>query len=155
MIRITDFNNLLTQMVADINYESEMAELVAGFVLVANEKHLVKKLNDKSGIQIGVTIPSADPNVGNEDSVAENNIFWMFVLEKVDPGSLSDTDELNHYQKVQDVVTAIKNWLRDEKLAANEYLEQLNLHSIHTDPEYQFGGWNGWSINGNFDTDGY
>jgi hypothetical protein len=148
MIRITDFNALLTQMVAAIT-------AVTGFKLVANEKHLVKKLSDESGIWIAVTIPSADPETVNEDNVAENNIFWMFIVEKVDPGSMSDSEELDHYQKIQDVATAVKNWLRDQKLEGNEFLEFLNLQSIHTDPEYQFGGWNGWSINGNFDTDGY
>lgn len=148
MIRITDFDNLIAEMVLAIPE-------VSGYVLVANEKHLVRKLNDKTGIQIAVTIPSADPETVNEDAVAENNIFWIFILEKVDPGSLSDTEELEHYQKMQDVAGTVKNWLRDKKLEGNEYLEYLNLHSLHTDPEYQFGGWNGWSINGNFDTNGY
>ena len=128
---------------------------VAGYVLVANEKHLVKRLGDKPGVWLGVTIPSADPETANEDNVAENNIVWIFILEKKDPGSLSVAEELAHYQKIQDVCTAVKNWLRDQKLAGNEFLEFLNLQSIHTDPEYQFGGWNGWSINFNFDTDGY
>jgi|GEM_PF-709935 len=152
MIRITDFNQLLQEMTETI--QAENPEL-KGFVLVANEKHLVRKLGDKSGVWIAVTIPSADPESPDEDNVAENNIFWMFILEKVDPGSLSNADELQHYQKIQDITTAIKNWLRNQKLEGNEFLEFLNLASLHTDPEYQFGGWNGWSINGNFDTDGY
>ena len=152
MIRITDFNTLLTQMVAAIQPANPE---VSGFVLVANEKHLVRKLGDKPGIWLAVTIPSADPETVNEDNVAESNIFWMFILGKVDPGSMNDADEIEHYQKIQDVVTAVKNWLRDEKLNGNEFLEYLNLQSIHTDPEYQFGGWNGWSINANFDTEGY
>jgi len=152
MIRITDFNTLLQQMLTDIKPDNPGLE---GFVLVANEKHLVRKLGDKDGIWIAVTIPSADPESPNEDNVAENNIFWMFILEKVDPGSMTDADEIAHYQKIQDVTTAIKNWLRDQKLAANEFLEYLNVNSLHTDPEYQFGGWNGWSINANFDTGGY
>lgn len=148
MIRITDLNDLLTSMVAEISG-------VSGFVLVANENHLVKRLSDKTGVWLGVTIPSADPETVNEDSVAENNIVWIFIVEKKDPGSMDATDELEHYQKIQDVTAAVKNWLRDQKLAGNEFLEFLNLQSIHTDPEYQFGGWNGWSINFNFDTDGY
>lgn len=148
MIRITDFNLLIGEMVASM-------EGVAGFVLVANEKHLVKRLGDNAGVWLGVTIPSADPETVNEDNVAENNIVWIFILEKVDPGSLAPSDELAHYQKIQDVATAVKNWLRDRKLEGNEFLENLNMQSIHTDPEYQFGGWNGWSINFNFDTDGY
>lgn len=153
MIRITDFNNLVADMVKDLNKKLDFK--VAGFVLVANEKHLVRKLGDKAGIWIAVTIPSSDPEVVNEDSVAESNIFWMFILEKVDPGNMDNADEIAHYQKIQDVVTGIKEWLREQKLDGNEFLEYLNLQSIHTDPEYQFGGWNGWSINGNFDTDGY
>jgi len=148
MIRITDLNDLLTTMVAEISG-------VSGFVLVANENHLVKRLSDKTGVWLGVTIPSADPETVNEDSVAENNIVWIFIVEKKDPGSMDAADELEHYQKLQYVTIAVKNWLRDEKLAGNEFLEYLNLQSIHTDPEYQFGGWNGWSINFNFDTDGY
>jgi len=148
MIRITDFNTLLTEMVISI-------PTLEGHVLVANEKHLVKRLGDKAGIWLGVTIPSADPETVNEDNVSENNIVWIFILEKVDPGSLTEPEELAHYQKIQDVATAVKNWLRDRKLDGNEFLEYLNLQSIHTDPEYQFGGWNGWSINFNFDTGGY
>jgi len=148
MIRITDLNDLLTSMVANISG-------VAGFVLVANENHLVKRLSDKTGVWLGVTIPSADPETVNEDSVAENNIVWIFIVEKKDPGSMNADDELQHYQKIQDITSGLKNWLRDQKLAGNEFLEFLNLQSIHTDPEYQFGGWNGWSINFNFDTDGY
>ena len=152
MIRITDFNELMGQMVAAIQPENPE---VSGFVLIANEKHLVRRLGDKDGVWIAVTIPSADPETVDEDNVAENNIFWMFILEKVDPGSFSDADEIGHYQKIQDITTVVKKWLRDEKLAGNAFLEYLNLKSIHTDPEYQFGGWNGWSINGNFDTGGY
>lgn len=148
MIRITDFNSLLSEMTGAITG-------VTGFVLVANEKHLVKRLGDNRGVWLGVTIPSADPETVNEDSVAESNIVWIFILEKVDPGSLSASDELDHYQEIQDVATAVKQWLRDQKLDGNELLEYLNLQSIHTDPEYQFGGWNGWSINFIFDTNGY
>lgn len=152
MIRITDLNSLISEMVADI--QKKITEL-KGFVLVANENHLVRRLGDKNGVWLGVTIPSSDPETENEDSVAENNIVWIFALEKKDPGSMSADDELNHYQKIQDITAAVKNWLRDQKLKGNEFLEYLNLQSIHTDPEYQFGGWNGWSINFNFDTDGY
>jgi len=152
MIKITDFNTLLTTMVTDI--QKKNPELI-GFVLVANEKHLVKRLSDQPGIWLGITIPSADPETIDEDNVAENNIVWIFVIEKKDPGSMTAAEELDHYQKIQDVTTSVKNWLRDQKLAGNEFLEYLNLKSIHTDPEYQFGGWNGWSINFNFDTDGY
>lgn len=148
MIRITDFNQLLTDMVHAIPE-------VIGHVLVANENHLVKRLGDKPGVWLGVTIPSSDPETVNEDNVAENNIVWIFILEKKDPGSMDAGDELEHYQKIQNVTAAVKNWLRDKKLEGNEFLEFLNLQSIHTDPEYQFGGWNGWSINFNFDTDGY
>lgn len=124
-------------------------------MLVANEKHLVKRLGDKSGIWIAVTIPSADPASMNEDNVAENNIVWVFILEKVDPGNQTTTEELEHYHKTQAVTAAIKNWLRTKKLEGKELLEYLDLRTLHTDPEYQFGGWNGWSINFNFDTDGY
>lgn len=152
MIRITDFNNLLQEMLSEIKPACPGLE---NFVLVANERHLVRKLGDNSGIWIAVTIPSADPETVNEDNVAESNVFWMFILEKVDPGSLDDADEIAHYQKIQDVVTEIKHWLRNRKLDGDEFLEYLDLNSIHTDPEYQFGGWNGWSLNGNFDTDGY
>jgi len=161
MIKITDFNNALAQMLADITgadtAENPIDEPlnVAGFVLVASEKHLVKRLSDKSGVWIAATIPSADPETDNEDSIAENNIVWIFILEKVDPGSMSASSEINHYQKIQDVTAAVKNWLRDRKLDGNEFFEYLNLQSLHTDPEYQFGGWNGWSINFNFDTSGY
>ncbi len=152
MIRITDFNTLLKQMVADITpYNPDLG----GYVLVASEKHLVRKLNDKTGIQIAVTIPSADPDTSDEDNFGENNIFWMFILEKVDPGSMSDADEVEHYQKTQDTLTSVKKWLHDQKLKCNPFLEHLNLQSLHSDPEYQVGGWNGWSMNGNFDTDGY
>lgn len=152
MIRIIDFNTILAVMTAAIQEENPALK---GHVLVANEKHLVKRLSDKSGVWIGATIPSADPETVNEDNVAENNIVWLFILEKVDPGSLTATAEIEHYQKIQDITTAVKNWLRDAKLDGNEFLEHLNLQSLHTDPEYQFGGWNGWSINFNFDTSGY
>jgi hypothetical protein len=148
MIRITDFNSLVADMVKAIPG-------IAGFVLVGNENHLVKRLSDKKGVQLGITIPSADPETVDEDNVAESNIAWIFVLEKVDPGSMTHAKEIEHYQKMQDLTTSVKNWLRDQKLAGNEFLENLNLKSVHTDPEYQFGGWNGWSINFNFETDGY
>ena len=178
MIRITDFDQLLAQMVADIQDPEMVLEIwgedqalrywtpeeieegitpakVDGYVLVSNEKHLVRKLNDKNGVWIAAVIPSADPDTVDEDNFGENNIFWKFILEKIDPGSMSDADEVAHYQKIQEITTSIKHWLRYQKLACNPFLKDLNLQSIHTDPEYQFGGWNGWSINGNFDTDGY
>jgi hypothetical protein len=157
MIKITYFNTLLSQLLQEVNVQllENFQSTIAGFVLVANEKHLVRRLADNPGIWLAATIPSADPETVNEDNFAENNIVWLFVLEKTDPGNFTATEELEHYQKIQDVVTAVKNWLRHAKLSGNEHLEYLNLSSIHTDPEYQLGGWNGWSINFNFDTPGY
>ena len=161
MIRITDFNELMADMVADITASGDAQNpieepvQVAGHVLVANEKHLVKRLGDNAGVWLAVTIPSADPASVNEDNIAENNIVWMFILEKKDPGSMTAAEEISHYQKMQDTTAAIKNWLRDRKLDGNELIEYIDLRTLHTDPEYQFGGWNGWSINFNFDTDGY
>ena len=58
----------------------------------------------------------------------------MFILEKVDPGSLSDADEIAHYQKTQDVLTDIKQWLRNQQLNGNEFLEYLNLKSCTPTP---------------------
>ena len=86
MIRITDFNNLLTEMVSDLNDSAQIQ--IEGFVLVANEKHLVRKLGDKSGIWIAATIPSADPEAANEDSIAENNIFWHVYFGESGSGKL-------------------------------------------------------------------
>jgi len=152
MIKITDFDTLLGQMTNDIQAD---IPALKGYVLVASDRHLVKRLGDKAGMWLAVTIPSADPATDGDDSVAESNIVWMFALEKTDPGSLSHDGEIAHYQKLQDLTKSVKNWLRDQKLEGNEFLEYLNLRSVHTDPEYQLGGWNGWSINFNFDTDGY
>lgn len=160
MIRIDDFNGLMSQMMLDINADqmNESANswfTIAGLVLVANEKHLVKRLGDAAGIWLAVTLPSADPASFNEDGVAENNIAWIFALEKTDPGSFTTDEELQHYQKMQNVISAVKNWLLTQKQEGNELLFQLDINSLHTDPEYQFGGWNGWALSFNFDTDGY
>lgn len=152
MIRVTDFNQLISDMVDDIKVENPD---LSGFILVANEKHLVRRLSDNRGVWIVATIPSADPQSDNEDIVAENNVVWLFIIEKADPGNMNPMDEIEHYQKTQDVVTSIKNWLLDQKTAGNEFLEFLNLRSMFTDPEYQIGGWNGWSVSFNFDTGGY
>jgi hypothetical protein len=152
MISITEFNNLMAEMTADIKEENPDLE---GYVLVATDNHLVRRLHDKYGVWLGVTIPSSDPTSDNEDSISESNIVWIFALEKCDPGSMAPDAEIQHYQKIQDVTRAVKNWLRDKKLEGNEHLEFLNLRSMHTDPEYQLGGWNGWSTHFNFETDGY
>jgi hypothetical protein len=152
MITITDFSQLMNDMTTHLDGLHPQLE---GHVLIASDRHLVKRLGDKKGIWIAVTIPSADPAGNGDDNVAETNIVWMFILEKTDPGSMSAADELAHYQKLQNLTKSVKNWLRDQKLEGNEFLEHLNLQSIHTDPEYQVGGWNGWGLSFNFETDGY
>lgn len=147
MITVTEFDSLISEMTA--------ATAAEGYALVVNEKHLVKKLSDKTGIQIGAVIPSADAGAKNEDNFGEDNICFLFILEKKDPGSMNELEELAHYQAVQNVASACKNWLRNKKLEGDERMEYLDLNSIHTDPEYQFGGWNGWSVNFQFESDGF
>ncbi|NLB17559.1 MAG: hypothetical protein GX825_02205, partial [Syntrophomonadaceae bacterium] len=117
-------------------------------IVSPTEKHLVNKLKDKPGVILAFRMPSADTDIVSGDNYGEINKMLFYIIEKVDPGSQSDEQELDHYNQLQLITSAFKLKLLD-RLMGNDFCRTDNelAKAFHTEYEYQeFGGWNGLSV---------
>lgn len=139
MINLKDFDIICNNIVSEI-------EIIEDYILTPKEDHAVKRLKDRTGVQLVAVIPSADPEANNPDAFKEKNITYFFIIEKDDPSSYTPLDELENYSKTQIAIENFKLFLIDKKASCSN-LRDLNINSMRTDPEYRiFGGWNGWSM---------
>lgn len=142
---------MFSELAAEVNSEldGEMVKFAVKRVIASpTESHLVKKLGDKTGVSLAFRMPSADSVIVDGDNYGELNKLLFFLIEKVDPGSMSDDQELDHYNMMQRLTSMFKLRLMD-RLMGNDFCRTDNemARGFHTEFEYQeFGGWNGLSV---------
>lgn len=151
MIAIKELRNTFSELAAEVNSELDddmKAFRVKQVIVSPTESHLVKKLKDKAGVALALRMPSADSHIMDGDNYGEINKMLFFVIEKVDPGTHSDEQELDHYNAMQRLTSMFKLKLMD-RLMGNDFCRTDNelAKAFHTEFEYQeFGGWNGLSV---------
>jgi len=132
------------QLAAEI--KDRCTDAIDECVFAATEAHLAKKLNDKSGVVLGIAIPAANSTSRNEDNLSDKSRLLFFVLEKFDV-SASDDEETTHWDKMGEITKAVRGVLLEMQFEGHELLTEFTEQGVRTEPEYQlFGKYNGYSI---------
>lgn len=141
MIDILRYREILAELKETVNARSETA--IECVVIAVSDKHLMKKLKDKSGLVLCANYPDAEMK-GEEENYKEDNRLLLFLLEKVASGSETDEEELLHYARIQQVMKLLKEELRRMDFVCGEI---SGADEIGTEWEYDvFGGFSGLSI---------
>jgi hypothetical protein len=139
MIAVTDIQQLAT----------DIQDYVGGIdhtVIAADERHLIKRLHDKKGKVLAVSLPASDSSALDVNNYSDRNNIFLFILEKAHP-DMKELDEMAQYQGLQIIAKGIKEFIIDKKEAGSEFFAFANESRIRTEPEYNvFGGYNGYSI---------
>lgn len=154
MIRIADYKIYATSLKTRIATISRVK-------IVSTITQLEKWVRDLSlgEIVLIAIIPSADTNAPDYDNVKESNTCLFLLVKKIDPSDYSDDNdnEINDMQAVQDVMTDIKELMKAD--AENHTLPHsmhgLEINGMHTDPEWNNLGCNGWSLSFMINTNGF
>jgi hypothetical protein len=146
MIFIQRFNEMLLEVVAEVN--TTAGKRIGKVILSPTEQRLVKKLDNVSGLALAVKMPDVDSDIQTIDDYSENNHCLMFLLEKVDPGKFSESEELAHYAAIQKVMQRFKELILERGLNGNACGGEETLSkAFRTEWEYQiYGGFNGMSL---------
>jgi predicted protein tyrosine phosphatase len=148
MISVTQLQSVLTALKTACDFDYAL--------LVATEDHIIKRLRDRTGTVLAMTYPSVDDDSKGIDNIADVDTIFVWVIEKINPSDVDETNEPAHYEKMRGKISDIKNYLRGKKLEGCNLLQFINENSFHIDPEYQiFGGWNGYSLSFTVKSPGY
>jgi hypothetical protein len=158
MIPVNELNEMLIELKAAVNirlFDTDVDFIapsvnpeIKSIVLSPNEAHLIKTLKDKPGVILAVQLAPSDTDVKNEDNYSEHDNELFYILEKVDPGRMSDKEERNHYAKLQLVMQFVKDYLFERGVNGNVCGGNEKVSKpFHTEWEYQvYGGFNGLSV---------
>lgn len=139
MIAVTDIQQLASDIQNNVGGIDEI-------VIAADERHLIKRLNDKRGTVLAVSLPAADSSANDENNYSDRNNIFLFILEKKHQDQ-TEIEELAHYQEMQVIAKGIKEFIIEQKEAGSEFFAFANESRIRTEAEYNvFGGYNGYSI---------
>jgi hypothetical protein len=134
----------------EITKIKESIEDIQSLLFAANERHLIKKIDDCDGVILASSLPSSNSGNNDYDNIKEKNRCVLFILEKINPGDQNETEELEHYSKMQSITKKVKDKLlerRDSEDSIFPLLAEVDESSFRTESEYQiYGGHNGYSI---------
>lgn len=133
---------------AEWNDTPVLGKKIDQVLVSATEAHIIKKVKDKNGIVLASKMPDTDSEIRTADEYLENNHCLIFLFEKINPGSINDVVERQHYAKIQDIMKLVKEWILNHGLNSSEDDGGETLSkTIRTEWEYQiYGGFNGLSI---------
>ncbi len=130
--------------------------------LFATEKELTKYIAEvtTNDILLLALIPSSDTKAANIDNLTEVAPCVIFILRKTTDGDLSPEQLFEDREITQGVMNAVKQKMWDmagdfdHQDANTRLMRRLILNGMHTDPEYNYLGCNGWSLAFGLDTKG-
>lgn len=120
--------------------------------LVAREEQLQKNIKEiEQNKPFGVLVIPASMGSGqNEDNYTELSTLLFYFLEKVDEKNNTHQEYLDILSALQVKLEAFRDTLihtiDDCSHPLHELGQNLDLKSIHIDPEYNYIGCHGWSI---------
>lgn len=136
-------------------------------ILVTEESELsnvIKNISDEEIFTV-VVVPSAKSRPGDTDNFGMMNTGIVFVLQKLERGSISPTndtsdanDDLIDYLEVsQNVMKSVVDTLKADKDDQDHctLMKKLDLNRITVEPEYNYFGSYGYSLSFYFETPGY
>lgn len=146
MIRVNDFKTYAESFVSRITGLKKA-------IVVSNEAQLIKYLDrlKKSEFPLLVAVlPSADSTVRDNDNVKENSICLIYVLSKIDATSETYDSFIADMDSTQQLLSDVKNLMHQDKVSCgttyHDLVKRLQCDKMHTDPEYNYLGCNGWSL---------
>jgi len=129
---------------------------------VIKESHLAKIIKEvkATDIMLAVVIPSADATAFDEDNLGDNNSGLIYVLKPAGRSTDTDSKMIDRIETTQLVIENIKALMLVDKTHHElgfcpNFMTELDINSMHTDPEYDFLGCDGWSLSFNFKTNGF
>ena len=142
-----------------------MASVIPGidhcFVVHENSDmaSVIKEI-DAADVILFAVIPSSDVSALSTDNYHEIDSVFCFVVKKNDRGNLTHEEFLDNLNSTQLIMVSLKHKLI-EMAADTEHLtpyshmlHELMLSTMHTDPEYNLLGCDGWSLSFKLKTEG-
>ena len=121
-------------------------------ILVRNETELAQKIKDFANgeLFLVVVIPSSDTTARNSDNILEKETIILYAIKKVSHKDQDDADVISDMIQTQECITAVKDALLEDAgdcdALMHEQLSRLDFNSMHTDPEYNYLGCDGYSL---------
>ncbi len=145
-------------------YTAIIARLVsAGFdvkklLLVRSETELVLDIKDIAAGEffLAVVIPSTDTRAENIDNVKEVEPWLIYLLEKTDRKAVTQANRLTSVAQQQQILRRIKEFMRADMGDGTIPCKiRPDLNSMHSDPEENFMGCEGYSLSFKVMTDDF
>jgi hypothetical protein len=133
------------------------------FMVVHEESDLaliIREISDGAVLLIAV-LPSADAQSDSVDNYHETDTCFVFVVKKSDRGSLTQDEYLSQLSHTQKIMASLKQQLlalasdTDHSTNHSHLFHGLIISSMHTDPEYNLLGCNGWGLSFKVKTQGF
>ncbi len=142
-----------------------MASEVPGinhFFMIHEESDLASVIRDidAGSVILFAVIPSSDIEATSGDDYEEIDSCFVFVVKKNDRGSLTHDEFITELHNTQQVIASIKHKLielsldRDHLTPYSHMLHGLFINGMHTDPEYNLLGCDGWGLSFKLKTKG-
>ena len=112
---------------------------------------MIREIDDGDVILIAV-IPSSDIEATSSDDYEEIESCFAFIVKKSDRGNLTQSEYLDQIGQMQTIMSALKKKLidlsedYDHTTPYSHILHGLFINGMHTDPEYNLLGCNGWGL---------
>jgi len=121
-------------------------------ILVRNETELAQKIKQVTAgeLFLVVVIPSSDTRERDKDNILEEETLILYTVMKVDRANQIDADIVTGMELTQDCITALKSQLYADATNSNatyhRFIERIDFNRMHTDPEYNYLGCDGYSL---------
>lgn len=119
------------------------------YFLVRSEPELAADIKQLTANEffLAILIPSSDTKEWNLDNIKENEGWLIYALEKSDRKAITQETRLSSVALQQRIITIIKQMLRAD--VENRTIPcniRPDFDSMHTDPEGNFHGCEGYSV---------
>lgn len=127
-------------------------------VLVVHEdSDLASIIRDASAGEVFLLaiVPSADTEATSHDDYEEFDACYIFVIKKSDRGNLTHREYIDEMEQMQVLMGAIKHKMIElsgdtdhcfDPDSPGHLMHRLQINGMHTDPEYNLFGCNGYGL---------
>jgi len=144
MIAITKYRELLDFLGANTKFGFEVIKLAR------TEDELAKIIKDVDDYMLIGIVPSSDTIAGGVDNIIENDTIVLYIIHKVSDRDRDDSqieaDITIAQQYVYDIKYMLQNLYDHFDHPLNSLVRKIDFNSMHTDPEYNYMGCDGYSI---------
>jgi len=145
MIKIKDYKEALTEIIAKVNKESGSVLQINNIpILSPDEKAFSKKIAEQGGLILGGSYPPDDTDSADEDSFAPEYDCLLFLIKKIDLSNITDQELEQFYDNVADLMRLIIDHIRENDFGCDKQIHSLG--KFHTEWESNYGGFYGKSV---------